>query len=199
MSESGIAAGVRRIEAVTGTRAYEAARERERLVGEMSVVLKATPATLLKRVHAVSDERRALEKRVTELMRGAGGGASGPVQQLLEGAVSVSGLKLVTREVSVPDAKSLQELAEAARETAADAVLVLVAAMEGDKNAVMVAVGDVAQQRGVRADAIVRTVTQEFGGRGGGKAALAQGGVPAADVFPQLLARAAAIVAEQVG
>ena len=199
VSESGVAAGVRRIEAVTGTRAYEAARDRERLLGEITSVLKATPATLLKRVHTVSDERRALEKRVSELMRGAGGGASGPVQQLLETATSVSGLKVVTREVTVPDAKALQELAEAARETAADAVVVLVVAMEGGKNAVMVAVGDVAQQRGVRADVIVRTVTQEFGGRGGGKAALAQGGVPAADVFPQLLVRAAAIVAEQLG
>ncbi|MEO6777995.1 MAG: alanine--tRNA ligase, partial [Gemmatimonadaceae bacterium] len=116
VSESGVAAGVRRIEAVTGTRAYEAARDRERLLGEIGLVLKATPATLLKRVHAVSDERRALEKRVSELMRGAGGGASGPVQQLLETATSVSGLKVVTREVTVPDAKALQELAEAARE-----------------------------------------------------------------------------------
>jgi alanyl-tRNA synthetase len=78
-------------------------------------------------------------------------------------------------------------------------VFVLVSAMDGGKNAVIVAAGDVARERGARADLIVRTLAQEFGGRGGGKAALAQGGVPGADVFPALLARAAAIVAEQTG
>lgn len=199
VSESGIAAGVRRIEAITGTCAYEAGRERERLLRSVSEVVKATPATVLRRVQSLADERRALEKRVADLMRGGSGGASGPVQELLDGAKSVSGLRLVAREVSIADAKALLELAEAARETASDAVIVLVSAMEGGKNAVIAAAGDVARERGARADLIVKTVTLEFGGRGGGKPALAQGGVPSADVFPALLARAAAIVAEQLG
>ena len=199
VSESGIAAGVRRIEAITGTRAYDAERERERLLRSVSALVKATPATVLRRVQSLSDDRRALEKRVAELMRGGSGGASGPVQELLDGATSVSGLRLVAREVSIADAKSLQELAEAARESASDAVLVLVSAMEGGKNAVIAAVGDAARERGARADVIVKTLAQEFGGRGGGKPALAQGGVPTAEVFPALLARAAAMVAEQLG
>ena len=199
ISESGIAAGVRRIEAITGTRAYEAERERERLLRSISEVVKATPATVLRRVQSLADERRTLEKRVAELMRGGSGGASGPVRELLDGATSVSGLRLVAREVSTADAKSLLELVEAARETATDAILVLVSAMDGGKNAVIAAAGDTARERGARADVIVKTLAQEFGGRGGGKAALAQGGVPNADVFPALLARAAAIVAEQLG
>jgi alanyl-tRNA synthetase len=198
VSESGIAAGVRRIEAITGTRAYEAARDRERLLVEIADAVKATPATVLRRVHTVLDERRALDKRVSELMRG-GGGTSGPVQQLLDGAKSVNGLRLVAREVASSDAKSLQELVEAARDNAADAVLILVSAMDGGKNAVIAAAGDVARERGARADVIVKTLAQEFGGRGGGKPALAQGGVPSSDVFPALLARAEAIVAEQIG
>jgi len=107
-------------------------------------------------------------------------------------------LRLVAREVASADAKSLQELAEAARESASDVILILVSAMDGGKNAVIAAVGDVARERGARADVIVKTLVQEFGGRGGGKPALAQGGVPTADVFPALLARAEAIVAEQI-
>jgi len=198
LSESGIAAGVRRIEAITGTRAYEAARDRERLLGSIAEAVKATPATVLRRVQTVVDERRALEKRVSELMRGGGSGTSGPVQQLLDGAVSVNGLRLVAREVASADAKALQELAEAARESASDVILILVSAMDGGKNAVIAAVGDAARERGARADVIVKTLTQEFGGRGGGKPALAQGGVPTSDVFPALLARAEAIVAEQI-
>lgn len=199
VSESGIAAGVRRIEAITGTRAYEAERGRERLLQSVSEAVKATPATLLRRVQSLTDERRALEKRVAELMRGGSGGASGPVRELLDSAVSVNGLRLVAREVSITDAKSLQELVEAARESATDAVIVLVSAMEGGKNAVIAAAGDTARERGARADLIVRALAQEFGGRGGGKPALAQGGVPSADVFPALLVRAAAIVVEQLG
>ncbi|HEY8312224.1 MAG TPA: DHHA1 domain-containing protein, partial [Gemmatimonadaceae bacterium] len=199
VSESGIAAGVRRIEAVTGTRAYEAERERARLLRSVSEVVKAAPTTLLRRVQALSDERRALEKRVAELMRGGSGGTSGPVQELLNGAASVSGLRVVTREVSIADAKSLLELAEAARESASDAVLVLVSSMEGGKHAVIVAAGDDARARGARADVMIKTLAQEFGGRGGGKPAIAQGGVPTADVFPALLQRATAIIAEQVG
>jgi len=75
---------------------------------------------------------------------------------------------------------------------------VLVSAMDGDKNAVIAVAGDVAREHGARADVIVKTLAQEFGGRGGGKPALAQGGVPSADVFPALLARAAAIIAGQL-
>jgi alanyl-tRNA synthetase len=199
VSESGIAAGVRRIEAITGTRAYEAAREREQLLDTLSEAVKATPATVLRRVQALVEERKLLEKRVTELMRGGSGGSSGPVKDLLDGAVSVGGLRVVTRQVTISDAKALQELAEAARENATDAVFILVSAMEGDRNAVIAAVGDAARERGARADVIVKTLAQEFGGRGGGKPTLAQGGVPTADVFPALLSRAEAIVAEQIG
>ncbi|MEO8945926.1 MAG: alanine--tRNA ligase [Gemmatimonadaceae bacterium] len=197
VSESGIAAGVRRIEAITGTRAYEASREREQLLREVSDVLKATPVTVLRRAQVLSDERRTLERRVAELMRG-GGGASGPVQQLLDGAQSVSGIRVVAREVSARDAKTLLELAEAARENAPDAVLVLVSRMEGGKNAVIAVVGDAALARGARADAIVKALAQEFGGRGGGKPSVAQGGVPNPDVFPALLERAVAIAMEQL-
>ncbi len=71
--------------------------------------------------------------------------------------------------------------------------------MDGGKNTVIAAAGDAARERGARADVIVKTLTAEFGGRGGGKPVLAQGGVPSSDVFPALLARAAAIVAEQLG
>ena len=198
VSESGIAAGVRRIEAITGTRAYEVEREREQLLRDVSEVLKATPATVLRRAQTLNDERRTLERRVAELMRG-GGGASGPVQQLLDGAQSVSGMRVVAREVSATDAKALLELADAARENAPDAVLVLVSRMEGGKSAVIAVAGDAARERGARADAIVKTLAQEFGGRGGGKPAVAQGGVSSPDVFPALLERAVAIATEQLG
>jgi alanyl-tRNA synthetase len=196
VSESGIAAGVRRIEAITGTRAYEAARDAENTLAAVADAVKANPATVLKRVTALADERRALEKRVSELMRGGAGG--GPVQELLDGATVVSGVRVVAKSVSVPDQKAMQELADAAREKAGDAVIVLAGSFDG-KHAIVAAVGDAARDRGARADAIVKTLAQEAGGRGGGKPQLAQGGLPSGDAIPTLLARVPALVGEQVG
>jgi alanyl-tRNA synthetase len=198
VSESGVAAGVRRIEAVTGTRAYEMARERERTVQSIADVVKGTPATVLKRVMGVVEERRTLEKRVSELMRGGASGGGGPVQELLDGATEVNGIRVVARHYSVPDQKALQELADAARERGTDAVIALTSTFEGGKNALAVAVGDVARERGARADVIVKILAQEAGGRGGGKPQLAQAGIPSADALPAVLARVAAIVGEQV-
>ena len=197
VSESGIAAGVRRIEAITGTRAYEAARDAEQTLTAVAEVVKASPATVLKRVSALADERRSLEKRVSELMRGGAGG--GPVQELLDGATAVADLRVVAKSVSVPDQKSMQDLADAAREKASDAVIVLAASFEGGKHAIVAAVGDAARERGARADVIVKTLAQEAGGRGGGKPQLAQGGIPDGAAIPTLLARVPTLVSEQVG
>ncbi|MGI8507805.1 MAG: alanine--tRNA ligase [Gemmatimonadaceae bacterium] len=197
VSESGIAAGVRRIEAITGTRAYDAAREREHTLAAVAETVKASGGTTLKRVQTLVEERRALEKRVSELMRGGAGG--GPVQELLDGAVVISGIRIVARHVTVADQKSLQELADAARENAPDAVIALTSSFEGNKNALVVAAGDVARERGARADVIVKTLALEAGGRGGGKPQLARAGIPNAEALPGLLSRVAAIVGEQIG
>ncbi len=199
VSESGVAAGVRRIEAITGTRAYDVARDRERVLNAIAETVKASGGMTLKRVQALAEERRALEKRVSELMRGSGAADGGPVQALLDGAVVISGIRVVAKHVLVADQKALQEVADAARERAPDAVIALTSTFEGNKNALVVAVGDAARDRGARADVIVKTLAQEAGGRGGGKPQLAQAGIPSADALPALLERVPAIVGEQVG
>ena len=194
VSESGIAAGVRRIEAISGTVAYEWAREQTVMVERVAETVKATPATLVKRVQALVDERRALEKRLAEALRGGGS-----TKQLLEEASLVAGVRLVAQRTDAPDAKAVQELAETVRDAAADVVIVLGASFEDGKHAVVVAAGDAARERGVRADAVVKALVTPVGGRGGGKPQLAQGGVPDAAAVATALARAAEVVAAQVG
>ncbi len=194
VSESGIAAGVRRIEAISGTAAYERAREREQTLQVITEAVKATPGTVVTRVRALFDERRALEKRVAELMRG---GSGGEVGVMIDGAVPVADVRLVARRVETPDVKGVQALAEAICERAADMVVVLSASLDG-KEALVVAAGDIARERGVRADLIVKTLAGEVGGRGGGKPHLAQGGLPDAAAVDTVLARAADVVAAQV-
>jgi alanyl-tRNA synthetase len=196
VSESGIAAGVRRLEAITGSKAYEFVREQEQTLRQIAELVKATPATAVKRVQTLADERRALEKRVTELMRGSNG--SGPVQALLQQASEVKGLRVVAQRSDAHDVKALQELAELVREQAADAVVVLAASFDEGKNTVVVAVGDAARERGVQANAIIKVLAERVGGRGGGKAQLAQAGIPDAAAISPMLAQVVDVVAAQV-
>jgi alanyl-tRNA synthetase len=195
VSESGIAAGVRRIEAISGSKAIEYIREQEETLRVVAETVKATPATLVKRVQTLTDERRTLEKRVTELMRG---GSSGPVQALLSSATEVSGVRVIAQQQDAPDAKSLQEIAEAVREQGSDVVVVLTGSFADNKNSLVVAVGDAARERGARADAIVKALAQRVGGRGGGKPQLAQAGIPDADAIPTVLSSVAEVVASQL-
>jgi alanyl-tRNA synthetase len=196
VSESGVAAGVRRIEAMSGSKAYEWIREQEQTMKLVADVVKATPATVLKRVQALSEERRTLEKRVAELMRG--GGAGGPVKVLIDSAVDVGGIRLIAGRSDAADAKEVQGVAEAVREQAVDAVVVLVASFADEKHTLVVSAGDVARERGVRADAVLKALLAVVGGRGGGKPQMAQAGLPTSEAVETVLAQAAAIVAAQL-
>ena len=198
-SESGIAAGVRRIEAVTGTRSYEWVKEQEQTLRQAAEAVKATPATLVKRVQGLVEERRALEKRVNEMMRGGGGSA---MKSMLDSAVSLDGVRLLARKLErndAPDAKAVQAFAEALCEGAADCVAVLAASFDEGKNTLVVAVGDAALSKGVRADNVVKALAAQVGGRGGGKPQLAQAGIPDATAIPTVLAHAADVVTAQMG
>jgi alanyl-tRNA synthetase len=175
VSETGVAAGVRRITAVTGPKAFEHLRERERTLERLGELLKAPVDQVPRRVQALVEERRQLERRVEEALKGGG---QSQVQSLVAGAVHVNGARLVAAEVAVPDVKSLQALGDTMREQLADGVAVLGARLEDGKATVIAVVGDALRERGVRADEIVRRVAAAAGGRGGGKPHMAQAGIP---------------------
>ncbi|MFN8572695.1 MAG: alanine--tRNA ligase [Gemmatimonadaceae bacterium] len=185
LSETGVAAGVRRIEAATGGRAFELLRDRERLLAQIADVLKATPDTLLKKAHAMVDERRALEKKLEEAMRGGGD----QVRQLVDGSAQVDGFRLVQGMVQAADAKTLQAIGDALREQLGSGVAALGASFEDGKSTMLVVATDDARDRGLRADAIVKELATAAGGRGGGKPHMAQAGIPDASRLPEALAR----------
>jgi alanyl-tRNA synthetase len=192
LSETGVAAGVRRIEAVTGPRAFERLRERDRMVQELAESLRASPDGLAKRVQVLLEERRALEKRVAEMARGGGG--TDQVRQLLSGATQVDGMKVLSATVIVPDVRSLQALGDAVREQLGAGVAALAATFDDGKSSLLVVVSDAARDRGVHADAVVRDLAAAAGGRGGGKAHMAQAGIPDAARLPAALARLEPVV-----
>jgi alanyl-tRNA synthetase len=196
VSESGVAAGVRRIEAVTARGAYELARQRERTLQQVAEALKAPVDQLPKRVGALVDERRALEKRLDEALRGGGGGSQ--VQSLIGGAQLQGGARIIASRVDVGDMKALQALGDALREQMQSGIAVLTASTEG-KHTMLVVVTDDLRDRGVRADTVIKEIAAIAGGRGGGKQHMAQAGIPDAERIPDALAAVPRLVSQLLG
>ncbi|MEO8192503.1 MAG: alanine--tRNA ligase [Gemmatimonadales bacterium] len=191
VSETGVAAGVRRIEAVTGPRALEMVNERRKMLQDVAGMLRTSPTGVVRRLQAVVEERRALEKRLEEAMKS--GGSSG-VQQLIDRASKVDGVTVVSAAVPAVDMKSLQALGDALREKMESGVAVLSASFGDGKNSLLGIVTDDLRERGLRADLIIRDVAAIAGGKGGGKPHMAQAGVPDADKLPDALAAVAGVV-----
>ena len=186
VSETGIAAGVRRIEAVTGRAALDLLREREGELKEIEGLVRAPAGGAVKRVRALVEDRRGLEKRLEEAMRSGGGGA---IKSLVEQGSFINGVKVVAANVTAPDLPSLQAMGDSLREQMETGVGVLAASFENGKNTMLAVVSDDLRDRGIRADTILRELAEAAGGKGGGKPHMAQAGIPDA-------ARMASVIAE---
>ncbi len=194
VSEGGVAAGVRRIEAVAGPRAFQFMADRERALLQVASRLKVPMSGMTsgmdqidRKLDALLEERKQLEKRLDEAMRdGAQGG--GQAQHLAAQSTDVGGTRFVASRVDVPDVKALQALGDAVREALGSGVALLGAALADGKGALLVVVTDDARERGLRADTVVRDVAATVGGRGGGKPHMAQAGVDAAQIDTALAA-----------
>ena len=202
VSETGVAAGVRRIVALTGPRAFELLTDRDhalaRVAERLKVTLPAGPGSdaIAHRLDVLLQERRQLEKRLDEAMRGGGDDA---VERLVSGATAVDGMRVVASMVSVPDVKSLQALGDAIRERLKMGVAALGATFDDGKSTLLAVVTDDARDRGVRADAVIKELAAAAGGRGGGKPHMAQAGIPDAARIPEALGRLPDIVRGLLG
>jgi alanyl-tRNA synthetase len=143
-------------------------------------------------VQQLLDERRGLERRLEEVMRGGGD----ELQKLLAAATPIgsNGATLVIGTVNAPDVKTLQAMGDALREQLRSGVGLLATHLEEGKGALLAVVSDDLRARGVRADAIVREVAALAGGRGGGKPHMAQAGIPDASRMAGALAEAPRLV-----
>jgi alanyl-tRNA synthetase len=196
VAETGVAAGVRRIEAATGPGAFALLRERERAVARIAELLKTPIENVERRVHSLLDERRALERRLDESMRSGGGDR---VQALVARATEVDSTRVVAAAVTVGDVKELQSLGDALRERLGSGVGVLAASFGDGKNTLLAVVTDDLRERGVRADALVRDLAEAAGGRGGGKPHMAQAGIPDAARLPDALKQVPSAVRRALG
>jgi alanyl-tRNA synthetase len=171
VSESGVAAGVRRIEAVTGANALAYVQGLERTVHEAAGSLRAPTAELNQRIHQVLDQVKGLEKELAALK---GKLASSQGDELSGQAVDLKGVKLLAARLPGADAKALRETLDKLKDKLKTAVVVL-ASVEGDK--VQIAAGVTADTLGkVKAGELVNFVAQQVGGKGGGKPDMAMAG-----------------------
>jgi alanyl-tRNA synthetase len=192
VAEGGIAAGVRRVEAVTGDNALTYLQQLERTVGGVAGALKVTPSEVGERVAAVLDHMRALEKEIAALK---GKLASAQGDELMAQAVDVKGLKVLAAMLEGADAKTLRETMDKLKDKLKSAAIVL-AAVEGGK--VQLAAGVTADSVGrVKAGELVNFVAQQVGGKGGGKPDMAMAGGTDAAALPKALASVAGWVAER--
>jgi len=171
VAEGGVAAGVRRVEAVTGENALAYLQSLESTVQAAAGSLKASPTELQGRIGQVLDQVKTLEKEIAALK---GKLASSQGDELATQAVDVKGLKVLAAKLEGADAKTLRDTMDKLKDKLKTAVIVLAAA-EGDK--VQIAAGVTADSVGkVKAGELVNFVAQQVGGKGGGKADMAMAG-----------------------
>jgi len=193
VGESGVAAGVRRIEAVTGYNALHYLQTLEDTVADASGTLKAPTAELNHRIVQVLDQVKALEKELSALK---GKLASSQGDELMTQAVDIKGVKLLAAQLQGADAKALRDTLDKLKDKLKSAVIVL-AAVDGSK--VQLAAGVSADAMGrVKAGELVNFVAQQVGGKGGGKPDMAMAGGTASAQLPQALASVQAWVAERL-
>jgi alanyl-tRNA synthetase len=167
-AQTGVAAGVRRIEAVTGTGALRAIRELEQRLAQVAETLKAQPEHLVRRVEQLLEERQRLEARLAEALKaGAGASAAGEV-------VDVDGVQLTMAETTTEDRDEAGQIADRFREGKRSAVLVQFSTT--GRGAIHVALTDDLVSAGRKAGDLVNRIAAVSGGRGGGRPHFASAG-----------------------
>ncbi|SFO70578.1 alanyl-tRNA synthetase [Variovorax sp. PDC80] len=193
VSEGGVAAGVRRVEAITGANALAYLQDLESTVHSAAATLKAPAAELQGRLGQVLEQIRALEREVGSLK---GKLASSKGDELLAQAIEVKGVKVLAAKLDGADAKTLRDTMDKLKDKLKSAAIVL-AAVDGAK--VQIAAGVTADAMGkVKAGELVNFVAQQVGGKGGGKPDLAMAGGTDAAALPAALQSVQAWVSERL-
>jgi alanyl-tRNA synthetase len=170
-SESGVAAGVRRIEAVTGAGAIAMVDEEERRLAEVAGLLSTSPGDAADKLRQVLDRQKKLERELEALKARNAGAATG---DLAARATTIGNIKLVAARAEGMDARSLRDAVDTLKQKLGDCVVLLAASSEG-KVALVGGVHGTALAR-VKAGEVVAHVAARIGGKGGGRPDMAQGG-----------------------
>ena len=172
ISENGVAAGVRRIEALTGDNVFAYYRNLEKELLEAAKAAKATPATLTEKIEHMQAEIKALTSENESLKSKAAKEALGDVMDQI---VEVKGVKLLASSVDGVDMNGLRDLGDQLKEQLGEGVIVLASSCEGKVNLIVMAT-DTAMKQGAHAGNLIRSIAGKVGGGGGGRPNMAQAG-----------------------
>lgn len=194
LSESGVAAGIRRIEALTGRNVTAYYQEMEEKLAETARILKTTPASLTERAEHLMAELKALQSENESLKSKAAKEALGDV---MDQVVEVNGVKLLATKVSGVDMNGLRELGDQLKAKSAEGVVVLMSDLDGKVNMVAMAT-DGAMKKGAHAGNLIKGIAALVGGGGGGRPNMAQAGGKNPAGIDEAIKKSAEVLKEQI-
>ncbi|WP_394826931.1 alanine--tRNA ligase [Pendulispora albinea] len=187
LSEGGVAAGVRRIEAATGLNALLYVRQIEKTLRTVAQFVRGGTHEVAEKVERITQHERQLEKEISDLKRKIATGATGGgLEELTRGARDIPGGKVLAVKVDTDDPATLREMAEKLRDKLGDAI-VLVGAVKGPKASLVLTVSKPLLGR-YKAGELIRPVAQIIGGSGGGRPDMAQAGGTSPEKIDEALA-----------
>ena len=172
ISESGVAAGVRRIEALTGSNVFAYYKEVEEKLNAAAKVVKSTPANLLERLESLMAEVKALSSENESLKSKAAKDALGDVMDQVK---EIKGVKVLATSVDGVDMNGLRDLGDQLKEKLGEGVVVIASSCDGKVNLIAMAT-DEAQKAGAHAGNLIKAIAGKVGGGGGGRPNMAQAG-----------------------
>ena len=193
LSETGVASGVRRIEAVAGQPAVEWVQKNDRQLRRVAGLVKAKPEELEQRIQALVDQNKNLEKELGQLKSKL---ASSQGSELVSQAQTVCGIAVLAARIEGVDAKSLRDLADQLKDKLGKAVVLLAVVEEGKIS--LVASVTKEESKRLKAGDLVRDLSVKLGGKGGGRPDMAQGGGTDIDALASALAAVPAWVEAQL-
>ena len=195
VGETGIASGVRRIEAITGKAALDYANEKLATLQKAAALLKANEDDVPAAVEKLQAEGKEMAGKLAEV---AAMQEKADAQQLIAGVKDIKGVSVITGKANVENMDSLRDVADLTLDKLGSGVVVLGCANDGKVNLVVKASKD-AVKRGIHAGKIIKEAAAVVGGGGGGRPDMAQAGGKKAEALPQAFEKAAAVIEAQLG
>jgi alanyl-tRNA synthetase len=194
LSENGVAAGVRRIEAVTGSEALKHYQAQEDELKEICRLVKAAPDKLIARVEQLMAEQKDMAKELEKLKAKMAGGAA---EDIISAKVEIGGIAVLAAEIKELDADGMRTLGDQLKNKLGSGIVVLAGGTEGKVSLLVMATDD-AVAKGAHAGNIVKAAAAVCGGGGGGRPNMAQAGGKNAAKIGEALEKAKEVISQQI-
>ncbi len=194
ISESGVASGVRRIEAITGNESIKYNKNLEETINKISGLLKSNKNNVVSKVESLLEENKKLQKELESLKAKA---SAGIADEILKDVIDINGVSTLIAKVSNKNMNELRELGDQLKEKSSSIVLVLLGEQDGKVSIVCMATDDLVK-KGVHAGNVVKEVAPVVDGRGGGRPNMAQAGGSNVGKISEAIQKAKEVLTSQI-